>query len=57
MLYELTGLEKVLGGRRILDIQRFSIRSGQIYSLTGPNGAGKTTLLKILAFLDRPSAG
>jgi tungstate transport system ATP-binding protein len=57
MLYELTGLEKVLGGRRILDIQRFSIRSGHIYSLTGPNGAGKTTLLKILAFLDRPSAG
>ncbi|MDP3478760.1 MAG: ATP-binding cassette domain-containing protein [Desulfoprunum sp.] len=57
MLYELTGLEKVLGGRKIFDISRLSIRSGRIYSLTGPNGAGKTTLLKILAFLDRPSAG
>jgi tungstate transport system ATP-binding protein len=57
MLYEMTGLEKILGGRKILDISRFTIRSGRIYSLTGPNGAGKTTLLKILAFLDRPSAG
>ncbi len=57
MLYELTGLEKVLGGRKIFDIPKLSIRSGRIYSLTGPNGAGKTTLLKILAFLDRPSAG
>jgi len=57
MLYELTGLKKVLGGRNILDIQQISIRSGLVYSLTGPNGAGKTTLLKILAFLDRPSAG
>jgi tungstate transport system ATP-binding protein len=57
MLYELTGLEKVLGGRKILDIPAYSIRTGRIYSLTGPNGAGKTTLLKILAFLDRPSSG
>ena len=57
MLYELTGLEKVLGGRKIFEIPTFSIRSGRIYSLTGPNGAGKTTLLKILAFLDRPSSG
>ncbi len=57
MLYELTGLEKVLGGRKIFEIPTFSIRSGRIYSLTGPNGAGKTTLLKILAFLDQPSSG
>ncbi len=57
MLYELIGLEKILGGRKIFDIDRFSIRSGRIYSLTGPNGAGKTTLLKILAFIDRPTAG
>lgn len=57
MLYDLIDLEKILGGRNILDIHRFSMRSGRIYSLTGPNGAGKTTLLKILAFLDRPTAG
>ena len=57
MLYDLIGLEKILGGRKIFEIPDFSIRSGRIYSLTGPNGAGKTTLLKILAFLDRPSTG
>lgn len=57
MLYELTGVEKILSGRSILDIANLSIRCGRIYSLTGPNGAGKTTLLKILAFLDRPNSG
>lgn len=57
MLYELRGLEKILGGRKIFEIPDFSIKTGKIYSLTGPNGAGKTTLLKILAFLDRPSSG
>ncbi len=57
MLYELNGIEKVLGGRRILDIASLQLQPGLIYSLTGPNGAGKTTLLKLLAFLDRPNSG
>ena len=57
MLYDRTGQEKVLGGRRILDVPALSIRAGRIYSLTGPNGAGKTPLLQIRAFLDRPSSG
>ena len=57
MLYEMTAVEKILGGRKILDIASLAIRCGRIYSLTGPNGAGKTTLLKILAFLDKPNAG
>jgi tungstate transport system ATP-binding protein len=57
MLYELTRIEKLLGGRRILDIPSLMIRPGRIYSLTGPNGAGKTTLLQILALLDRPTFG
>jgi tungstate transport system ATP-binding protein len=57
MLYEMTCVEKLLGGRRILDIPSLSIRPGRIYSLTGPNGAGKTTLLQILALLDQPTSG
>lgn len=57
MLYEMTAVEKILGGRKILDIDSLAIRCGRIYSLTGPNGAGKTTLLKILAFLDKLNAG
>ncbi len=33
------------------------MEEGECYALFGPNGAGKTTLLKILATLQRPSAG
>ena len=33
------------------------IHSGEFYALFGPNGAGKTTLLRILATVNRPTAG
>ncbi len=33
------------------------IREGEIVAVLGPSGSGKTTLLRILAGLDRPSAG
>ncbi|MEW6325178.1 MAG: heme ABC exporter ATP-binding protein CcmA [Nitrospirota bacterium] len=35
----------------------FELAAGSCYALFGPNGAGKTTLLKILATVQRPSAG
>ena len=57
MLYELTRIDRILGGRKILDNASLAIRARRIYSLSGPNGAGKTTLLKILAFLEMPNAG
>lgn len=57
MLYELTRVDRILGGRKILDNVSLAIRARRIYSLSGPNGAGKTTLLKILAFLEMPNAG
>ena len=34
-----------------------SVRSGEICVLLGPSGSGKTTLLRVLAGLDRASAG
>jgi ABC-type lipoprotein export system ATPase subunit len=34
-----------------------AIGSGEIVAIVGPSGAGKSTLLRILAALDRPSAG
>lgn len=57
MLYNLTGVKRIHGGRVTLDIERLTLEKGKIYSLTGPNGAGKTTLLKILALLDKPDRG
>ncbi len=35
----------------------FEVAEGACYALLGPNGAGKTTLLRVLATLQRPTAG
>ena len=42
---------------QVLKEVAFEVEEGECYALFGPNGAGKTTLLKILATLQRPSAG
>src|SRR5215211_6151306 len=34
-----------------------SVQRGEIVTVLGPSGSGKTTLLRILAGLERPSAG
>jgi len=33
------------------------IRSGELIALLGPSGSGKTTLLRLIAGLERPTAG
>ena len=35
----------------------FAIRPGEAVSIVGPSGCGKSTLLRLIAGLDRPSAG
>ncbi|HEY4484877.1 MAG TPA: heme ABC exporter ATP-binding protein CcmA [Nitrospiria bacterium] len=42
---------------QVLKNVSFEVEAGKCCGLFGPNGAGKTTLLKILATLERPSAG
>ena len=39
---------------RALDLE---LRSGEIVAIIGPSGCGKSTLLRLVAGLDRPSAG
>ena len=45
---ELSGIEVVRRGRKILDIEKLRIASGELVGLVGPNGAGKSTLLQFL---------
>ena len=51
------GVGKTRGSRKTLRDVSFSLEAGRHLVVFGSNGAGKTTLLRILAMLDRPSAG
>lgn len=51
------GVIKRHGFREVLRGIDIDLPQGRVVALHGPNGAGKSTLLRILALLQRPSAG
>jgi len=54
---ELRGVRKSFGETEIVRGVDLTIPAGAFVSLLGPSGCGKTTLLRMLAGLERPSAG
>ena len=56
-IFEIRGLQKRYGDIPALDLPELDIRQGELVSLVGRNGSGKSTLLRLLAFLEKPSAG
>jgi multiple sugar transport system ATP-binding protein len=51
------GLKKYFGEVRAVDGVNLTTREGEFLVLLGPSGCGKTTLLRMIAGLERPSAG
>jgi iron(III) transport system ATP-binding protein len=54
---QLTGLTRRFGRATALDGVDLTVKAGQFTVLLGPSGSGKTTLLRLVAGIDRPTAG
>jgi ribose transport system ATP-binding protein len=51
------GLDCRFGATQALRSVSLAVRAGEVLALLGENGAGKSTLIKILAGVERPTAG
>jgi ABC-type branched-subunit amino acid transport system ATPase component len=56
-LLQVEGLRKRYGGLVAVKDVTFDVQAGEILGLIGPNGSGKSTIMKLIAGIERPSAG
>src|SRR3954462_6347031 len=56
-ILRLSGVTKRFDGFTAVDAIDVVVREGEFLTIVGPSGCGKTTLLRMLAGLERPSAG
>lgn len=54
---EVEDLTKRYGDRVVVDKVSFQVHPGIVTGFLGPNGAGKSTTMRMIAALDRPTAG
>ena len=56
-MIEVEGLSKSYGSTQAVDRLSFVVRPGMVTGFLGPNGSGKSTTMRMIAGLDRPTAG
>jgi ABC-2 type transport system ATP-binding protein len=56
-MIEVENLTKRYGDRTAVDGVSFQVHPGTVTGFLGPNGAGKSTTMRMIAGLDRPTAG
>ncbi|RLK63953.1 ATP-binding cassette domain-containing protein [Atopobacter sp. AH10] len=54
---QLKKVKKNFKGVPSVDLERLTVRKGEIYGFLGPNGAGKTTTMKMILSLIEPTSG
>ncbi|KQV01454.1 sugar ABC transporter ATP-binding protein [Mesorhizobium sp. Root102] len=57
IILKLEDVSKVYSGTVAVKRANFEVRKGSVNVLVGENGAGKSTLMKIIAGVERPTAG
>ena len=56
-MIEVAGLTRRYKDKLAVDDLSFRVQPGEVTGLLGPNGAGKSTTMRMIAGLDRPTAG
>ncbi|HTR22219.1 MAG TPA: ATP-binding cassette domain-containing protein [Gemmatimonadales bacterium] len=56
-MLELRDIRHRYEGRTVLELAEFTVPRGGFTAIVGHNGSGKSTLLRLLALLERPTAG
>jgi ATP-binding cassette, subfamily F, member 3 len=56
-VFDLRGVSKAYGSRRVLDGIQVHIERGDRIALIGPNGVGKSTLMRMLSGVEAPDHG
>ncbi len=57
MRIEIANLSKNYQRKKVFSNLSWMLEAGSSYVITGPNGSGKSTFIRIIAGLERPSAG
>ncbi|HUT14631.1 MAG TPA: LytTR family transcriptional regulator DNA-binding domain-containing protein [Anaerolineae bacterium] len=56
-MIEVAGLQKVIDGNLVIDIEALTVRPGEIAAVVGPIGSGREHLLELLLGQSRPTVG